>query len=223
MSTVLSRDGRCHVHRAVMRSRRAAEHQFRSSTAVRLLAAAGVACGTGREPEAQEGQPMPDVTSHEVASADTVPIPEPLASLCVRPDRTVGWWSHTITGVGARVPLAREYRSIYSDLETPLRCVARTAEEKAVLLGHTFLADSAHWRDPGTMVLLAARGFVSHLGPRIHLCFVTEHGDSLIAYVVRPEGGGGCTVPEEVTYPISVVAIPLSEANVVFREYALWS
>lgn len=125
--------------------------------------------------------------------------------------------------MGARVPLAREYRSIYSDLETPLRCVARTAEEKAVLLGHTFLADSAHWRDPGTMVLLAARGFVSHLGPRIHLCFVTEHGDSLIAYVVRPEGGGGCTVPEEVTYPISVVAIPLSEANVVFREYALWS
>jgi len=120
------------------------------------------------------------------------------------------------------MPLVREYRSIHSDFETPLRCVARTAEENVILLGHTFLADSAHWREPGTMVLLAARGFVSHLGPQIHLHFVTERGDSLIAYVVRPEGGGGCTVPEEVTYPISVVAIPATDAKVVCREYILW-
>ena len=150
-----------------------------------------------------------------------MPVPEPLASFCVRPGRTVGEWSDTITGASARVPLVREYWSPDSRFETPLRCVAPTAEEKAILLEHTFLADSADWRDPETTLLLAAREFVSHLGPEIHLRSVSDHGDSLIAHVVRTVGGGGSVVQAAVTYLISVVAIPATDAKVVFREYIL--
>jgi hypothetical protein len=184
-----------------------------------LVAVLAFASGCGPEPEPPERPTVRHLSVYDTQHLDTVPVPDPLASICERPRRLAGEWRDTITGAGPRVPLLGEFRSTYSELETPLRCVARTAEEKEVLLQRTPLADSARWRDPNTTVLLASRGFVSHLGPEIYLGFVAQEGDSLIAHVVRPDGASICWAPQEVTYPISVVAIPASSARVVFREY----
>jgi hypothetical protein len=186
---------------------------------LRLVAVLAFASGCGPEPEPPERPTVRHLSVYDTQHLDTVPVPDPLASICERPRRLAGEWRDTITGAGPRVPLLGEFRSTYSELETPLRCVARTAEEKEVLLQRTPLADSTRWRDPNTTVLLASRGFVSHLGPEIYLGFVAQEGDSLIAHVVRPDGASICWAPQEVTYPISVVAIPASSAKVVFREY----
>jgi len=190
-----------------------------------LAVTIAIATGCSPEPEPQpqhvpqpEPHEPPDLSVYDYAGLDTIPVPEPFASMCVRPRRLVGLWSDTITGPGARVPLA-QFGSLFSEFETPLRCVARTEEEKKVLLPRTELADSVRWYDPNWMVLVATHGFAPDIGRGVHLSFVTQDGDSLIAYVVTSDGGSTCISMPTVTYPISVMAIPASGAKAVFREY----
>ena len=169
------------------------------------------------QPEPQE---PPDVTLHNYAHLDTIPVPEPFASMCERPRRLVGVWSDTITGPGTRVPPLARFGRLHSRFDTPLRCVARTEEDKKVLIQRTELADSVRWYDPNWMVLVATYGFAPDIGPGVRIEFVTQDGDSLIAHAVKlATGGPGCVAMPEVTYPISVMAIPASDAKVVFREY----
>ena len=214
----------------VSRSRRAAL----SLLAVMTLVGAG--CGAGPEPESQpqpqhvsqpelrpqprpEPQERPDLSFYDYAGFDTVPVPEPFASICVRPRRLVGEWIDTIIGPGTRVPKLAEFERSDRKFDTPLRCVARTAEEKRVLLQGTPLADSARWYDPNWMVLLAAHGHAPHSGRGVRIEFVTQDGDSLVTHVVKFDGGSWCPVQYEASYPIGVMAIPTSDGKVVFREH----
>lgn len=174
-------------------------------------------------PEPRSGPPgppgPPDLSVHDDAHLDTIPVPDPFASMCERPRRLVGLWSDTITGPGTRVPPLAQFGVLFSEFETPLRCVARTDEEKKVLLQRTELADSVRWYDPNWTMLVATYGLAPDIGPGVRIEFVTQHADSLIAHAVKHAGGEGCIGMPAVTYPISVMAIPASDAKVVFREY----
>ena len=192
--------------------------------AVAIAAATG--CSAEQEsqhvPQLERSEPpeLPDLSPYDYAGLDTSPVPEPFSSICVRPRRVVGLWSDAITGPGARVPPLARFGRLSSEFETALRCVARTEEEKKVLLQRTELADSLRWYDPNWMVLVATYGFAPNIGRGVRIEFVTQDGDSLIAHAVKlASGGPGCVAMPEATYPISVVAIPASDANVVFREY----
>lgn len=97
-----------------------------------------------------------------------------------------------------------------TELETPLRCVARTEEQLALLW------DQAHgWAPPaetpsldGGMVVLASMGSQGSTGYGIGIDSVLVRADTAVVFVLQRTPGSNCTEGMLVSTPTDAVRIP---------------